>query len=135
MHGEHSVSNAAVARCLTGRGHTLQANVKTREGPEHPGRDARRRYRDRQVKPVRHTGGPALSSVTRKKALRESLRNESRKWRPPGNPDEVSACGFPDRAGARAIPYGAYRMARNRAVVNAGVTHEAAEFAAGSIRR
>jgi hypothetical protein len=35
----------------------------------------------------------------------------------------------------KAIPYGAYDIARDRAVVNVGVTHETAEFAVESIRR
>ena len=33
------------------------------------------------------------------------------------------------------MPYGAYDIARNRAVVNVGVSHDTAEFAIESIRR
>lgn len=54
---------------------------------------------------------------------------------PQGKPDEVSAYDFPSQAEGKAIPYGAYDIARNRAVVNVGVTHGTAEFAVESIRR
>jgi Rhodopirellula transposase DDE domain len=54
---------------------------------------------------------------------------------PQGKPDEVSAYDFPSQAEGKAIPYGAYDIALNRAVVNVGVTHETAEFAVESIRR
>jgi hypothetical protein len=37
-------------------GYTLQANVKTREGPQHPDRDAQFRYLNRQVKSFRRSG-------------------------------------------------------------------------------
>ena len=39
---------------------------------------------------------------------------------------------FPHLGKGKAIPYGAYDIARNRAVVNVGVTHETAEFAVES---
>jgi hypothetical protein len=42
---------------------------------------------------------------------------------------------FPHLGEGKAIPYGAYDIARNRAVVNVGITHGTAEFAAESIRR
>jgi hypothetical protein len=37
---------------------------------------------------------------------------------------------FPHLGKGKAIPYGAYDIARNRAVVNVGMTHDTAEFAA-----
>ncbi len=50
-------------------------------------------------------------------------------------PDEVLVYDFSSQAEGKAIPYGAYDIAPNRAVVNVGVTHETAEFAVESIRR
>ena len=133
--GGHPVSNVTVARCLAEMGYTLQSNVKTREGPQHPDRDAQFRYLNRQVKSFRHTGDPVISVDTKKKELVGSFKNGGRKWMPQGKPDEVSAYDFPSQAEGKAIPYGAYDIARNRAVVNVGVTHETAEFAVESIRR
>jgi hypothetical protein len=131
----HPVSNVTVARCLAKMGYTLQANVKAREGPQHPNRDAQFRYRNRQVKSFRHSGDPVISVDTKKKELVGAFKNAGRKWMPRGKTDEVSAYDFPSQAEGKAIPYGAYDIARNRAVVNVGVTHETAEFAVESIRR
>jgi Rhodopirellula transposase DDE domain len=131
----HSVSNVTVARCLEEMGYTLQANVKTREGPQHPDRDGQFRYLNRQVKAFRRTGDPVISVDTKKKELVGAFKNGGRRWMPKGKPDEVSVYDFPSHAEGKAIPYGAYDIARNRAVVNVGVTHETAEFAVESIRR
>lgn len=131
----HPVSNVTVARCLAEMGYTLQANAKTREGPQHPDRDAQFRYLNRQVKSFRRTGDPVISVDTKKKELVGAFKNGGRRWMPQGTPDQVSAYDFPSQAEGKAIPYGAYDIARNRAVVNVGVTHETAEFAVESIRR
>jgi hypothetical protein len=131
----HPVSHVTVARCLAEMGYTLQANVKTREGPQHPDRDAQFRYLNRQVKWFRRAGDPVISVDTKKKELVGAFKNGGRRWMRQGKPDQVSAYDFPSQAEGKAIPYGAYDIARNRAVVNVGVTHETAEFAVESIRR
>ena len=131
----NSVSNVTVARCLQEMGYTLQTNVKTREGPQHPDRDGQFRYLNRQVKAFRRTGDPVISVDTKKKELVGAFKNGGRRWMPKGKPEEVSVYDFPSQAEGKAIPYGAYDIARNRAVVNVGVTHETAEFAVESIRR
>jgi Rhodopirellula transposase DDE domain len=134
-HDGHPVSNVTVARCLAEAGYTLQANVKTREGPQHPDRDAQFRYLNRQVKSFRHSGDPVISVDTKKKELVGAFKNAGRRWMRRREAEEVSAYDFPSQAEGKAIPYGAYDIARNRAVVNVGVTHETAEFAVESIRR
>jgi hypothetical protein len=53
----HPVSWVTVARCLDDMGYSLQANRKTKEGPQHTDRDAQFRYINRQVKAVLGTGG------------------------------------------------------------------------------
>jgi hypothetical protein len=47
----------------------------------------------------------------------------------------ASAEDFPSPAEGKAIPYGAYEIGEDRAVVNVGVTHDTAELAVESIRR
>ncbi len=42
---------------------------------------------------------------------------------------------FPSLAQGKGLPYGVYDTGQNRAVVNAGVTHDTAEFAVESMRR
>jgi hypothetical protein len=131
----HSVSSVTVGRCLEDMGYTLQANVKTREGPQHPDRDAQFRYLNRQVKNFRRDGSPVISVDTKKKELVGAFKNAGRRWLPQGKADEVSVHDFPHLGEGKAIPYGAYDIARDRAVVNVGVTHDTAEFAVESIRR
>jgi len=131
----HSISSVTVGRCLEEMGYTLQANVKTREGPQHPNRDAQFRYLNRQVKAFRRAGDPVISVDTKKKELVGAFKNRGRRWLPKGKADQVSVHDFPHLGKGKAIPYGAYDIARNRAVVNVGVTHDTAEFAAESIRR
>jgi len=131
----HPISSVTVGRCLEVMGYTLQANVKTREGPQHPNRDAQFRYLNRQVKAFRRAGDPVISVDTKKKELVGAFKNGGRTWLPKGKADQVSVHDFPHLGKGKAIPYGAYDIARNRAVVNVGVTHDTAEFAAESIRR
>ena len=131
----HSISSVTVGRCLEDMGYTLQSNVKMREGPQHPDRDAQFRYINGQVKAFRRSGDPVISVDTKKKELVGAFKNAGRRWLPKGQPDEVTVHDFPHLGQGKAIPYGAYDIALNRAVVNVGVTHETAEFAVESIRR
>jgi len=130
-----SISWVTVARCLHEMGYSLQANVKTNEGPQHPNRDAQFRYINAEVKKLLKTGDPVISVNTKKKELVGAFRNAGRVWRPAGKPRKVLAYDFPQLAQGKAIPYGAYDVAQDRAVVNVGVTHDIAEFAVESIRR
>lgn len=72
---------------------------------------------------------------TKKKELVGQFRNPGRTWRPQGEPVDVHVHDFPHLGRGKAVPYGAYDIARNRAVVNVGVSHDTAEFAIESIRR
>ena len=131
----HAVSSVTVGRCLEDMGYTLQTNVKTREGAQHPDRDAQFRYLNRQAENFRRDGSPVISVDTKKKELVGAFKNTGRRWLPQGKADKVLVHDFPHLGEGKAIPYGAYDIARDRAVVNVGVTHDTAEFAVESIRR
>ena len=131
----HPIDAGTVGRCLSELGYSLQANVKTREGPQHAARDEQFRYINRLVKAYIRTGDPVISVDTKKKELIGEFRNEGRTWRPRGEPVQVNVHDFPQLGRGKAVPYGAYDIARNRAVVNVGVSHDTAEFAVESIRR
>jgi hypothetical protein len=126
---------ATVARCLRDMGYSLQANVKTLEGRQHPDRDAQFRYLNARVKAFLRAGDPVISVDTKKKELIGAFRNAGRTWRPHGHPQPVLTHDFPQLGAGKAIPYGTYDVAQDRAVVNVGVTHDTAEFAVESIRR
>ena len=131
----HPVSWVTVARCLDDMGYSLQANRKSKEGPQHTDRDAQFRYINRQVKVLLGTGDPVISVDAKKKELVGPFKNGGRTWRPKGKPQEVNTKDFPSLAQGKALPYGVYDTGQNRAVVNVGVTHDTAEFAVESIRR
>ena len=131
----HHIDAVTVGRCLHDLGYSLQANVKTREGPQHAARDEQFRYINRLVKAYIKAGDPVISVDTKKKELIGEFRNAGRTWRPHGEPLEVNVHDFPQLGRGKAVPYGAYDIARNRAVVNVGVSHDTAEFAVESIRR
>jgi hypothetical protein len=131
----HPVSWVTVGRCLDDMGYSLQANRKTKEGPQHASRDTQFRYINRQVKVLLGTGDPVISVDAKKKELVGPFKNAGRTWRPKGKPQEVNTKDFPSLAQGKALPYGVYDSGRNRAVVNVGVTHDTAEFAVESIRR
>lgn len=131
----HPVTWVTVARCLHDLEYSLQANVKTIEGPQHPDRDAQFRYINTQVKAFRRTGDPVISVDTKKKELVGAFARPGRTWRPRGQPERVLLHDFPHLGHGKAIPYGTYDLAQDRAVVNVGVTHDTAEFAVESIRR
>jgi len=131
----HPVTWVTVARCVDEMGYSLQANRKTKEGPQHANRDAQFRYINRQVKALLRAGDPVLSVDAKKKEMVGPFKNGGRTWRPKGKPKEVNTKDFPSLAQGKALPYGVYDSGRNRAVVNVGVTHDTAEFAVESIRR
>ena len=131
----YPVSDKTVARCLRKLDYTLQLNRKEKEGPQHPNRDAQFRYINRQEAAFRASGDPVLSADTKKKELVGAFHNKGRRWRRKGQPVRVNVHDFPSQAKGHAIPYGAYDVAKNRALVNVGMSHDTAEFAVESIRR
>jgi hypothetical protein len=124
----HPVTWVTVARCLDDMGYSLQANRKSKKGPQHADRDAQFRYINRQVKALLQTGDPVISVDAKKKELVGPFKNGGRTWRPKGKPQEVNTKDFPSLAQGKALPYGVYDTGQNRAVVNVGVTHDTAEF-------
>jgi hypothetical protein len=51
------------------------------------------------------------------------------------NHEKVNAHDFPDKKFGKAIPCGVYDLARNEGRASAAIDHDAAQFAAASIRR
>jgi Rhodopirellula transposase DDE domain len=133
----YSVSHTVVAELLHGLGYSLQGNVKTREGRQHPDRDAQFRYIARQVAAAQRRGQPTISVDTKKKELVGPFKNGGRAWRPAKTPQRVRVHDFviPGATGGNAIPYGVFDLHRNEGWVSVGIDHDTATFAARSIRR
>jgi hypothetical protein len=133
----HPVSAPTVGRLLRGQGFSLQANVKTLEGKQHPDRDAQFRYINEQVQRHQAAGQPVISVDAKKKEQLGQLPNPGRGWRPKGNPVHVEdhSFYFAGPGVEVAIPFGIYDLARDAGWVNVGVDHNTSEFAVASIRR
>jgi transposase len=131
----HQVSYRTVARMLQDLGFSLQANRKTREGKQHPDRDAQFEYINKQVKSFQRRGQPVISVDAKKRELVGDFKNSGREWRPKGQPEHVRTHDFRDKELGVAIPYGVYDTTQNNGWVSVGIDHNTAEFAVESIRR
>ena len=131
----HRVSHQWVAERLRDLGYSLQANRKTREGSEHPDRDAQFRHLNATAEGFLAAGDPVISVDTKKKELVGDFKNGGREWRPQGEPEEVRVYDFVLPELEQANPYGAYDVPHNAGWVNVGIDHDTAAFAVESIRR
>jgi hypothetical protein len=131
--GRH-VSHVSVGALLRARGYSLQAAAKTREGSQHPDRDAQFRYLTGQVNAYIAAGDPVVSVDTKKKELVGNYKNAGREWQPKGQPEQVNVHDFPDPAVGKAIPYGVYDVATNTGWVSVGRDHDTTAFAVATLR-
>lgn len=129
------VGRSKVSELLRATGYSLQANRKTREGKDHPDRDAQFRHINRRVMAYRRAGHPAISVDTKKKETLGRKKNSGQEYRRKGSPREVDTHDFPDPEMGKAVPYGVYDLEHNEAWVSVGVSHDTAEFAVASIRK
>jgi hypothetical protein len=130
----HGVQYVTVAKLLRGLGYSLQANVKAREGQQHPDRDAQFRHINAVAKRAIDRHQPVVSVDTKKKELIGDFKNAGREWRPKGEPALVRVHDFKDQQLGKAIPHGIYDIASDEGWVTVGVDHDTAQFAVNSIR-
>jgi hypothetical protein len=131
----HRIGHNVVGDMLRQMGYSLQANRKTREGSNHPDRDAQFGYINRQVTAALATGQPAISVDTKKKELVGDFKNAGREWCPKGRPETVRVHDFLIPELGRAAPYGVYDIGENAGWVSLGIDHDTASFAVNAIRR
>ena len=129
------VSASTVRGLLTQLGYSLQANRKTREGQQHPDRDAQFRHINARVQSQKRRGAPAVSVDTKKKEVLGNKKNPGRTYEPKDQPRQVDTHDFPDKTKGKAVPYGVYDIHRNEAAVSVGISHDTAEFAVAAIDR
>jgi len=109
----HQVSHQTVADLLHALDYSVQGTRKTKEGSDHPDRDAQFAYINEQTR---------------------AFQNGGREWQPAGQPEAVRVHDFLDKQLGKAIPYGVYDVAANQGWVSVGVDHETAAFAVASVR-
>ena len=132
-----NVAQRTVGPLLKDLGYSLQANAKTKEGANHPDRNAQFEHINALVKTFRAEGQPAISVDTKKKELVGDFKNKGSTLRPKGKPEPVRVHDFiiKDKDHGRVSPYGVYDIEANEGWVNVGVDHDTAAFAVESIRR
>src|SRR6516164_4418143 len=131
----HRVGYRTVAWLLHEAGYSLQANRKTREGNQHPDRNAQFEFINAQAARFQQRSQPVVSVDTKKKELVGDFKNGGREWHPEGKPEEVRVHDFQDKELGKAIPYGVYDVTNNQGWVSVGIDHDTAYFATASIRR
>lgn len=131
----HRVGYRSVAWLLHEAGYSLQANRKTREGNQHPDRNAQFEFINAQATRFQKRHQPVISVDTKKKELVGDFKNSGREWRPKGEPENVRVHDFQDKELGKAIPYGVYDVTNNQGWVSVGIDHDTAYFATASIRR
>ena len=129
----HAVSHQTVSEVLQNLGYSLQANRKTREGAEHPDRNAQFEHIAKRAKEFQRRAQPVISVDTKKKELVGDFKNAGREWHPQGQPPAVRVHDFQDDELGKAIPYGVYDLGANAGWVSVGIDHDTPEFAVESI--
>jgi hypothetical protein len=132
--GYHASPNL-VGRLLKDLGFSLQANAKTREGSQHPDRDAQFQHINKAVERFHRSRQPAISVDTKKKELIGDFKNGGRELRRKGRPETVRVHDFVIAGKGKAVPYGIYDIGANEGWVSVGIDHDTAAFAVESIRR
>src|SRR5713226_3215622 len=131
----HRVSHQTVAELLRVLRYSLQGTRKTKEGADHPDRDAQFTYLNEQVQAFQGRGQPVISVDTKKKELVGDFTNRGREWHPIGHPEEVRVHDFVDPDLGKAIPYGVYDIAANCGWVSVGTDHDTPAFAVAAVAR
>ena len=129
----HDVVDRTVLRLLRAKGYSLQANAKTREGAQHPDRDAQFAHINQTVAAAIASGQPAISIDSKKRELVGDFKAVGREFEPKGRPVEVRTHDFKDKDLGHAIPFGVYDLASDEGWVNVGIDANTAEFAVNSI--
>jgi Rhodopirellula transposase DDE domain len=131
----HRIGRTVVGELLHQQKFSLQANRKTREGDNHPDRNAQFVHINDSVTAALAAGQPVISVDTKKKELVGDFKNAGREWRPRGDPQDVRVHDFLIAELGRAVPYGIYDMAADAGWVSVGMDHDTSAFAVHTIRR
>lgn len=131
----HAVSQATVWRLLDDLGYSMQSNRKTREGADHPDRNAQFEFINAATRKFLKRGWPVISVDTKKKELVGPFKNGGQEWQKKGEPERVNMHDFADKTQGKVIPYGVYDVGRNEGWVSVGISHDTAAFAVEAIRQ
>lgn len=130
----HKVSANTVRKLLRELGYSRQGNRKTKEGANHPDRDAQFTHINEVAVSFMAANQPVISVDTKKKELIGDFKNAGSDYRPDKCPDQVRTHDFMDKELGKVVPHGVYDIAANAGWVTVGIDHDTAEFAVNSLR-
>jgi hypothetical protein len=131
----HQVSYLTVIHLLEDLDYSLQANRKTKEGANHPDRDAQFKHINQRVIAFQKRRQPVISVDAKKRELIGDFKQSGQQWRPQKTPLPVRVHDFKDPKLGHAIPYGVYDLTTDAGWVSVGIDHDTAQFAVETIRR
>jgi Rhodopirellula transposase DDE domain len=130
----HQVSASTIPKLLERLEYRRHVNRKTKDGGQHPDRDAQFDYINTKAREFQAAGQPVISVDTKKKELIGEFKNPGSDYRPKGKPIEVDAHDFEDKELGKVVPYGVYDVAANSGYVSLGIDHDTAQFAVNATR-
>jgi transposase len=130
------INYCTVGRILDELGYSKQANQKMLQiGEPHPDRNEQFEFINTTTKLFIENGEPVISGDTKKKENIGNFKNPGKEYRFTGDARKVLDHDFPLKELGKLSPYGVYCPNNNVAFVNAGTSHDTAEFAVESISR
>ena len=130
----YQISHETVRSGMKSLGYSLQSNRKTKEGGDHPDRDAQFEHINTLANDFLSSGDPVISVDCKKKELIGEYKNNGQEWMPVNTPTEVNVYDFIDKTNGKAAPYGIYNISKNSGWVTVGVSSDTAYFAVSTIR-
>jgi hypothetical protein len=130
----HQVSASTIPKLLERLEYRRHVNRKTKDGGQHPDRDAQFDYINTKARECQAAGQPVISVDTKKKELIGEFKNLGSDYRPKGKPIEVDAHDFEDKELGKVVPYGVYDGGANSGYVSLGIDHDTAQFAVNATR-
>ena len=130
----YNVSQRSVCDLLAMLGYSLQSNRKTKEGGDHPDRDAQFIFINNKVELFQQDDLPVISVDTKKKELIGNFKNPGREYHKKNQAPEVNVYDFLNKEKGKVAPYGIYDLDKNKGWVSVGISCDTEEFAVNSIR-
>jgi hypothetical protein len=130
----HKVSASTIPKLLERLDYRRHVNRKTKDGGQHPDRDAQFEHINAKARECQAAGQPVISVDTKKKELIGAFRNPGSDYGPKGKPVEVDVHDFEDKALGKVVPYGVYDVGANSGYVSLGIDHDTAQFAVNAMR-
>jgi hypothetical protein len=130
----HQVSSSTIPKLLEQLEYRRHVNRKTRDGSNHPDRDAQFEYINARAQAFQAADQPVISVDTKKKELIGEFKNAGSDYGPKGKPIEVDSHDFENKELGKVVPYGVYDVGANSGYVSLGIDHDTAQFAVNATR-